>query len=406
MGAALTAAAALTPILAVATSLIVSWVILRNAQPIARRLQMIDRPSQARKIHARPTPRVGGLAFIAALAISAGAFAIDHGADRLLVSGAGLVAFHFVMGAIDDRRGLPAAWRLLLSIGACSLMLACNDELVVHVIRLGVGIDLQIPGAAAIILTTLGMVFFIFSVNLMDGRNGILGVTALWWLALLQVTAAILPLAAFLAVACALLCFLRFNLRGQLFAGDAGAYTVGSGIALLALAVYARRPAALSFDQLMVLFLLPVLDAGRVLIRRVWINAMPFRADKSHLHHVLWRRAGDKDAARLYSAAIVVPSSLAAWLPSLALPILVGAVGFFFLLVYWPMAPQRIRHAASRYAPNFLLDPARAAAVASSADGLAAGRRASELTAQARAERAGRPGSRSDPACNARAPPR
>jgi hypothetical protein len=68
---------------------------------------------------------------------------------------------------------------------------------------------------------------------------------------------------------------------------------------------------------------------------------MPFGADDSHLHHVLWRRAGDHWAARLYCIAIVAPSSFAVLLPQAAPMILVGAIGFFFLLVYWPTEPLR-----------------------------------------------------------------
>ncbi|MBI3515849.1 MAG: undecaprenyl/decaprenyl-phosphate alpha-N-acetylglucosaminyl 1-phosphate transferase [Proteobacteria bacterium] len=339
----------MVPILAVALCLIASWLILRHAAPIANRLGLIDRPTEARKIHARPTPRMGGLAFIVALAISAGLSAIDREPDRVLLWGSGLVAFHFIMGAIDDHRGLPAAWRLLGSIVACGLTLACNDELVIGAIRLSAGVNLEIPHAAALILTTLGIVFFIFSVNLMDGRNGILGVNGLWWLALLQASTNMLPMWAFLAAAVTLLAFLRFNLRGLLFAGDGGAYVVGSGIAVLALAIYARRPDTMAFDQLMVLFLLPVLDAARVLIRRTWLHMMPFQADNSHLHHVLWRRAGDRGAARLYTAAIIGPSTLAALLPSLALPILGAAIGFFFMLVYWPTEPVRASARSWRY---------------------------------------------------------
>ena len=335
--------------LAIALCLTASWLILRHAAPIADKLGLIDRPNEARKIHARPTPRMGGLAFFATLLISAGLSAFDHAPDRLLVWGAGLVGFHFVMGAIDDRRGLSASLRLVLSIAAVGLTLACNDELIIHTIRLGATFGVEIPRLAALVLTTLGIVFFIFSVNFMDGRNGILGVNALWWLALLQAMTNILPIWAFLAAAVTLLAFLRFNLRGLLFAGDGGAYVVGSGIAMLALAAYARRPDTMAFDQLMVLFLLPVLDAARVLLRRLWLRMRPFQPDNSHLHHVLWRRAGDRGAARLYTAAIIVPSTLAALLPTLALPILGAAIGFFFMLVYWPTEPLAQTTRAWRY---------------------------------------------------------
>jgi UDP-GlcNAc:undecaprenyl-phosphate GlcNAc-1-phosphate transferase len=325
------------PYAAVALCLIVSWMLLDRAALLANRFGLIDRPDGARKIHARPTPRIGGLAFTATLAILLGGFwAIEGAPDPLLLWGGALILFHFLMGAIDDRRGLPAAWRLILSIGACALMLAFNDELVIRSIRLGAASVIEFPAAAAFVVTVLGIVFFIFSVNLMDGRNGILGVNALWWLALLEATTLMIPIWAFVAVSGTLLLFLRFNLRGLLFAGDAGAYVVGSGVALLALGVYARRPDAMAFDQMMVLFLLPVLDAGRVLIRRLCLHMRPFGADNSHLHHVLWRRVGDRGAAWLYTIAIVVPSTLAMLLPQFAPLILAGAVGFFFLLIYWP----------------------------------------------------------------------
>ena len=338
------------PFLVVLSCLAVSWLLLDRAAVLADRLGLIDRPDGARKIHARPTPRIGGLAFMASLVILFGAsYALDGTPDTLLLSGGALVLFHFLMGVVDDRRGLPASWRLILSIAACALALAVDDTLVVHTIRLGLGGTLELPAVAAFIATTLGLVFFIFSVNLMDGRNGILGVNALWWLVLLEVATGALPIWTFAALVGTLLLFLRFNLRGLLFAGDAGAYVVGAGIAVLALALYADHRSSLGLDQMAVLFLLPVLDAGRVLIRRLCLHLMPFGADDSHLHHVLWRRAGDRRAARLYCIAIVAPSSFAVLLPQAAPMILAGAVGFFFLLVYWPTEPLRSAPRGWRY---------------------------------------------------------
>ena len=325
------------PIAAVALCVAAAWVVLSRASVLADRLGLIDRPDGQRKIHARPTPRIGGVALMAALAVLAlVSCAIGGAPDRLVVSGFLLVLFHFALGAVDDRCGLRASSRLLLSIAACGAMLAFNDELVIRTIEIG-GWSFALPPVTAFILTVLGVVFFIFSVNLMDGRNGILGANALWWLVLLEVTTGIMPIWVFTGLIGSLLLFLRLNLRGQLFAGDAGAYVVGSGAALFALTLHGRHPHALAFDQAMVVFLLPMLDAARVLIRRTWLHMAPFKADDTHLHHVLWRRAGDRLAERLYVGAIVVPSTFAMLVPGLAAAILAAAAGFFFLLVYWPV---------------------------------------------------------------------
>jgi len=329
----------MVPIVAVVLCLIVSWSILAHAAVLGDRLGLIDRPNEPRKIHTRPTPRIGGITFGAALAVVTVLWImLDGRLDRLLASGGLFVMFHLVLGTLDDRRGLPASSRLLASIGAAMLLLASNHGLVIQSIRLGSGAAVALPFAAGFILTTLGVVFFIFSVNLVDGRNGILGASALWWLAMLQLTSHVLADWAFAALAGTLILFLRFNLKGRLFAGDGGAYVIGSGVAVLALSIYARRPATVAFDQLMIVFLLPLVDAMRVLISRISRSVTPFRADDSHFHYVLWRRAGEGWAMAIYIALMIAPSVGALACPAFATEILVAAIGIFFVAVGWSTA--------------------------------------------------------------------
>jgi UDP-GlcNAc:undecaprenyl-phosphate GlcNAc-1-phosphate transferase len=83
---------------------------------LGRRLGAVDDPGP-RRVHVRPTPRLGGLAVLAGVA---GALALDHFAGRsavTLLAAPGrsrtllLAGFAVVLatGVIDDLRGLPVA---------------------------------------------------------------------------------------------------------------------------------------------------------------------------------------------------------------------------------------------------------------------------------------------------------
>jgi hypothetical protein len=89
------------------------------------------------------------------------------------------------------------------------------------------------------------------------------------------------------ALLCALLAgatlgFLLLNWRpGKLFMGDSGAMFLGLALATLAGVGGAK------LATMLLLLGLPILDAARVIVRRIRRGHMPLYADRSHLHHRL-----------------------------------------------------------------------------------------------------------------------
>ncbi|MCP8898370.1 MraY family glycosyltransferase [Gilvimarinus xylanilyticus] len=139
----------------------------------ALRANMLDHPG-ARSSHSEATPRGGGLSIVLVAVLAAFIF-WGPGAsftDQLLV----IVAMVLVAGVgwLDDRKHLPARYRLLVHLGA-ALLLVCS--------LWPAGVELlgvALPEWLWAICILLGVVWSINLFNFMDGINGIAGLQAVF----------------------------------------------------------------------------------------------------------------------------------------------------------------------------------------------------------------------------------
>jgi len=83
----------------------------------AWRAGIVDTPTEERRLHARPTPLLGGLAIFAAIAIPAAALGNDHGFWGI-IAGAALMA---MLGALDDIHPLHPAVKLCGMLAIASI---------------------------------------------------------------------------------------------------------------------------------------------------------------------------------------------------------------------------------------------------------------------------------------------
>ncbi|MCW2931475.1 MAG: putative undecaprenyl-phosphate alpha-N-acetylglucosaminyl 1-phosphate transferase [Actinomycetia bacterium] len=214
---------------------------------LLRRLMVIDMPGH-RSSHSVPTPRGGGAPIALGLLVAAVLAASGLGAPGPTgPAGSGLgggeamafgaaVAFFGVLGLLDDLRGLPASWRLVLQAAGSAVVAG----------MLAGRLDLPVPVLAMIALAVaLWLTGFVNAFNFMDGVNGISGVHALiggvayaclgqWRQDAFMVTAG-------LAVAVAACAFLPWNaFRARVFLGDVGSYSLGAALAVLAMCAVLR----------------------------------------------------------------------------------------------------------------------------------------------------------------------
>ena len=287
-----------------------------NAQRICSSLNLMDIPV-GRKKHAAPTPLMGGVvllgAFVPVAIFCIVAFASERWLGSLLIW-VGCVSAMALVGLGDDRHSLSPRLRLIISFAVFAAAAAVDPTFNVR------ALDFNIPPLTlglgtwwlAIIFTVICCVGLLNAVNMADGKNGLVLGLSLGWIAILSTRAVdpLLPLIGLFSVV--LLVLFVFNMRGQLFLGDGGAYAIATAIGLLAIIVYntpgTHTLRAISADDLVLLFVVPVADSFRLTYKRLRQGRSPMSADRDHLHHHLLDRFGWPRGLIVYWIVSLIPA--------------------------------------------------------------------------------------------------
>lgn len=214
---------------------------------------LMDAPTLARKMHAKPIPTSGGIAM--GLAFALGVLALwlpglpevlaccTTEGRRLMGLACGAVAAFTAIGFLDDVAPLgPRGKVAMFLLGALITALAAGP---VPALSLGLGAAIELPFVVAMVGAMLWVFVTVNVINFMDGANGLamgsaaIGLIALAISALLADVNSVAILS--LCGAGALIGFLFWNFpRARLFAGDSGALFAGSLVALCSLAAVRR----------------------------------------------------------------------------------------------------------------------------------------------------------------------
>jgi len=278
----------------------ISFVVAGALVPLLVRVavgrNLLDVPN-LRSSHEVPTPRLGGVAIIAAVWIGAAVLRPD-GAWPLLVA-ATLIG---LVGLVDDLSNLGFKMKALAqTLVALGLLLVYPP-----------GIFSEAPGVLKALVVAVG-VFWIVALsnafNFMDGIDGFTGGVALVNMLFLA------PLlgeerTALVALAGATAGFLIWNINpASIFMGDAGAYFLGFGLA--AFALYAPVPAGgwtpLPFVASALVFTPYLFDTSYTLVRRLLAGKNVFSAHREHVYQrITPTTAMHRRTSNLYYAASVV----------------------------------------------------------------------------------------------------
>jgi len=283
---------------------------------IARR--WFDYGLEARKVHGRPIPRLGGVAIVLGFyapllgmllyptGMSGHFYADAHRPFALMTGGLAIAA----LGLYDDLRGAGARVKLVVQLGVALALWFAGFR----VEELGLpGFGTIALGAFALPVTLLWIAGVINAMNLIDGLDGLAGGIAFLALATSFVVAFVRGDAT-MALLCAALAgstagFLVYNFNpASIFMGDTGSMFLGYVLAAGSIETHQKASTAVALLAPVVSLGLPIADTLLAIVRRAAAGRPIFSADREHIHHrLLARGLTHKQAVLvLYGASLLL----------------------------------------------------------------------------------------------------
>jgi UDP-GlcNAc:undecaprenyl-phosphate/decaprenyl-phosphate GlcNAc-1-phosphate transferase len=284
-------------LIAVCASLAITPVVRRLCQ----RFKLLDVPVDARRLHQRAIPRLGGVAVYAAVVIALSTLPL---VDNLLTQAvrthkaqlmAVLIAATLVLllGVYDDLRGSNAIAKFICLGLIASLFYALGGR--IEVLKVPMFGTLYLAPTLSFVVTVLWLVGIANAFNLIDGMDGLASGAALFS-SLVILVVSLSGENALIIVVALVLCgslagFLRYNFNpASIFLGDSGALFVGFTLAALSVVGTQKATTAVAVITPILAFGLPVVDTGMTMARRVVSGRPLFQGDKEHIHHMLLAR--------------------------------------------------------------------------------------------------------------------
>ncbi len=302
-----------------------------------------------RDVHTRPTPRLGGVAmFLGILAAfwvasQLAQFDLIFADPRQVVAILAAALIIVLIGVADDIWDLDWVTKLAGQMIAAGVLVWQGVQLT----TLPIGGIIIVPPTLGLFLTVVAVVLVMNAVNFIDGLDGLVAGVVLIANGVFFIYSYILTtgigqseyfnlaslISAVLSGAC--VGFLPFNWHpAKMFMGDAGALLVGLLMAASAISVTGTidtvqmtsgrqlLPAFIPILLPLAVLVVPLLDFGLAVFRRLRAGKSPFSADRLHLHHRLL------DMGHSHFHAVLI---FYAWTAVVS----VGFLSFLFLPPQW-----------------------------------------------------------------------
>ncbi len=269
--------------------------------PIVRRRcqqkNVFDFPTDPRKIHPFPIPRLGGIAVYFAFFIPLFAIFLTTGTVYELFAQyfdilCGLFVTStlvFAIGVYDDIRGATVFQKFFVQIAAAVLIYFLGFKITLLSVPFVGSVPLGILGLPLTILWIVGVTN---ALNFVDGIDGLACGVGFFSVSTMFILSLYLhhTLTAFFAVALAgaIFGFALYNFApASIFMGDSGSLFIGFLIATISLQGSQKSSTAVVLLIPIVALGVPIADTILAIIRRVGNGHSPFIADREHIHHKL-----------------------------------------------------------------------------------------------------------------------
>jgi len=288
-----------------------AFILSKLSKNIGKKLGVLDYPDKIRKLHAAPTPQIGGIIIYIIIIVNF-FFTKNSTLDLFYIL---WISFFFILGFIDDKYKTKWDVKFLIPIIFFLIYTNINGGILINEIYSETFkkiIDIKNIYHLNIFFTVLCVLLLINSINMIDGHNGICVIYSIYcffYLVLLtnnnlnEILLIILP---------TLLVITYFNLKNKIFLGNSGSFLL-SGILSYYLIINNNYYNKISVEKIFLLLIIPGLDMLRLFIARINNHKNPFSADRNHLHHLLLNNNKNYNKKYLiYFLILILPSILSA----------------------------------------------------------------------------------------------
>lgn len=289
---------------------ITAYVVTPYTIRFARKVGAVDFPKEARKIHKKPMPRLGGLAIIAGFTVSIiylftmmsieKTFSLTDSNQYYIkligIFGGTIVLIAFCI--FDDIKGINPFVKLLGQTIA-AVIVALSGIRIDRIFFSSFLNTIITEEIFSIVVTVIWIVGITNAINLIDGLDGLSsGISLISCISLLLIFALndspLISIILVTALAGAILGFLPFNFTpAKTFLGDTGSNFLGYILSIIAILGVAKTYTVIVLIAPLIVFALPLLDTSLAIFRRLIKTKSVkgiFKADKEHLHHKIMKK--------------------------------------------------------------------------------------------------------------------
>lgn len=270
---------------------LLSFWLTPHVSEFAHKVGAMDIPQDGRRMHKKPTPRMGGLAifmgFMAAL-LTFGTLDIQM---LSVLLGAMIIV---VLGIFDDIVALGAKFKFCIQVIAAAIPVCIGGLKIEFFTSFNPFSDNPYfsLGYLAIPVTIIWIVGITNAVNLIDGLDGLAAgvssIAALTMLAVGLLTNEVMVAITMAAIAGSCLGFLPYNFNpAKIFMGDTGSTFLGFMLATMSIEGFFKFYAVISFAVPFLILGLPIFDTASAIARRLLAGRSPMSPDRGHVHHKL-----------------------------------------------------------------------------------------------------------------------
>ena len=278
-------------ILAFMVAFLMAFLSTPLAEKLAYKIGAIDIPKDARRMHKKPIPRLGGIAIFFGFMVAMLMFAVMTKEMMAILAGSLIIV---ALGVLDDRKPIRAIIKFIVQIIAALVVIYFGGVKIDAITNPNIfspNVYLELSWLA-VPVTVIWIAGVTNAVNLIDGLDGLAAGIAsissicIMIIALLTNEYHIAVFTACLAGGC--IGFLPYNFNpAKIFMGDSGSTFLGFALACISIEGMFKGYAAISFAVPLLVLALPIFDTTVAILRRVRDHRPIMAPDRGHFHHKL-----------------------------------------------------------------------------------------------------------------------